>query len=98
MAITTTGFNKWKQWLIDTIKEGRYTINGLAKIIPVYRVDHVGDVITIYLYFDDSIVGTITKYELIDQDNAVFDTQNDNISKTATRGHLVSFKYTISKS
>ncbi|WP_046180396.1 hypothetical protein [Domibacillus tundrae] len=97
MPITTTGHNEMKNWLFAFIKEGRYTIGGVKTTAPIYKSSLTGDVITIQLYLDDSVKGTITKFELMDQKGQVFDDQPDNIIKPETNGLLVTFKYTLKK-
>ncbi|XJZ25939.1 hypothetical protein ACF5W4_11055 [Bacillota bacterium Lsc_1132] len=95
MAITTEGHTKMKDWLQALIKEGRYTIAGVAKTTPIFKVERNGDVITFYLYLDNNISGTVTKFELIDKDGTVFDDQPDNIVKPSLNGLLATFKYTV---
>lgn len=97
MAITTTGHTKLKEFLLNNIKQGRYTMNGVKYLTPLYKTDLTGDVITIYLYLDDSVSGTITRFELLDQDGDVFDDQPDNIVKPNINGLLVAFKYTLKR-
>jgi hypothetical protein len=97
MSITATGHQKLKDWLKSFIKEGRYTVNGVTKTTPIFQVKQEGDVVTFYLYLDDTVSGTITKIQLIDQDGAVFDDQPDNITKSSINGLLVAFKYTLKK-
>ncbi|MCM3567839.1 hypothetical protein [Neobacillus mesonae] len=97
MAISTTGHTKMKKWLKGLIKEGRYVINGSTQTAPIFNVQESGDTITFYLYFNDAISGSITKFQLIDQDGEVFDDQPDSISKSSLNGLLVAFKYTIKR-
>ena len=97
MAITTAGHTKLKNWLMNTIKQGRFTKDGVQYFIPIFKVDLTGDVITIYLYLDDSVSGKITRIELLDQDGVTFDDQPDNITKPTINGLLVSFKYTLKR-
>ncbi|OAH53909.1 hypothetical protein AWH48_11615 [Domibacillus aminovorans] len=97
MPITMLGHTEMKNWLHSFIKEGRYTIAGVKYITPIYKSSITSDVITIYLYLDDSVKGTITKFELMDQKGQVFDDQPDNIAKPETNGLLISFKYTLKK-
>lgn len=84
-----------KDWLQNLIKEGRYTIGGVAKTTPIFKTDRSGDVITFYLYLDDTVSGTVTKLELLDTAGAVFDDQPDTIIKPSLNGLLVAFKYTV---
>ena len=97
MAISTAGHTKMKNWLKGLIKEGRYIINGTTKTTPIFSIKENGDVITFHLYFNDEISGSITKYQLIDQDGFIFDDQPESITKTGINGLLVAFKYTIKR-
>lgn len=97
MAITNQAHEKMKDWLQNTIKEGRAVIGGVTHTLPIYKVTRVGDVITFYLYLDDKYSGTVTKFQLIDRDGTVFDDQPDNISKPSINGLLATFKYTLKR-
>ncbi len=72
-------------------------MNGTTYLTPIYKSDLTGDVITIYLYLDDSVSGKITRFELLDQDGDTFDDQPDSISKPSINGLLIAFKYTLKR-
>ncbi|MFF2887027.1 hypothetical protein [Paenibacillus sp. NPDC057967] len=95
MSITTTGHNKLKDYLQGLIKEGRYYIGSTPTTVPIFKTERSGDVITFYLYLDDTVTGTINKFQLIDQAGAVFDDQPDSVAKPNINGLLVAFKYTL---
>ncbi|MCE4048013.1 hypothetical protein [Bacillus sp. Au-Bac7] len=97
MALTTTAHTKLKNYMKSIVKEGSYTIGGVTKTIPLFKVLQEGDQITFYLYLDDSIAGSITKFQLIDVDGAVFDDQPDSVSKKDFNGVLVAFRYSLKK-
>lgn len=97
MAITSTAHQKLKDWLQGRIAKGTYTIGGVTKDMPIYSLTQSGDVITLQFYLDDTVSGTITKFQVIDTDGAVFDDQPDSITKPALNGLLVTFKYTIKR-
>lgn len=97
MAITTTGHTKMEDWLENTIKEGKAVVGGVTYTVPIFKKERSGDVLTFYLYLDDSYSGTISQLQLIDQDGAVFDDQPDNISKPSVNGFLAAFKYTLKR-
>lgn len=97
MAITTTGHQKMKDWLRGKISHGTYTIGGLTKTMPIHALTQSGDIITVQFYLDNTVSGTITKFQVIDNDGAVFDDQPDNISKPSLNGLLITFKYTLKR-
>lgn len=97
MAITTIGHSKTKNFIKTLVKEGRYTLNGVQYKTPLYKVDLIGDVIKFYLYLDETVVGNITRIELLDKDGDTFDDTPDNISKPEIRGLLIEFQYTLKK-
>ncbi|WP_437831796.1 hypothetical protein ACQRXC_08810 [Niallia taxi] len=97
MAITTSAHTKLKTYFVNQIKEGRYFIGSTSYKIDIFQIKQSGDQITVYLYLNDSIKGSITKYQLIDVDGAVFDDAPDSITKTEIQGVLVAFRYTLTK-
>jgi len=97
MALTTTAHTKTKNFFKNLIKEGRYVVGGVTKNIDIFRIEQDGDQITVYLYLDDSIKGSISKYQLIDTDGDVFDDAPDSVTKSEIQGILVAFRYKLSK-
>ncbi|MFP7470011.1 hypothetical protein SFC55_03300 [Niallia taxi] len=97
MALTTTAHTKVKTFFKNMVKEGRYIIGGVTKTTPIFRVLQEGDQITVYLYLNDSVAGSITKFQLIDVDGDVFDDQPDSVSKKDINGVLVAFRYSLKK-
>ncbi|KGE17559.1 hypothetical protein [Paenibacillus wynnii] len=97
MSLTTTAHGKMKIWLQNMISHGTYTIGNTVTIMPIQTLTLSGDVITLQFYMADSVSGTITKFQVIDKDGAVFDDQPDSITKPAINGLLVTFKYTITR-
>ncbi|MNC81091.1 hypothetical protein D3C75_1341130 [compost metagenome] len=65
--------------------------------MPVQSVTLSGDVITVQFYLADTVSGTITKYQVIDKEGAVWDDQPTSITKPAINGLLITFKYTITR-
>ena len=97
MALTTTAHTKTKNFFKSLVKEGRYVIGGVSYPTPIFQTIQSGDQITFYLYLDDSISGSITKFQLIDVDGDVFDDQPDSVSKKDITGVLVAFRYSLKK-
>lgn len=97
MALTATAHTKVKTFFKNMVKEGRYIIGGVTKTTPIFQTLQEGDQITFYLYLDDSVSGSITKFQLIDMDGEVFDDQPDSVSKKDINGVLVAFRYSLKK-
>lgn len=97
MALTSTAHSKMKDWLKDKIAYGKYTIDGVTKDMQVYSLDLSGDVITLQFFLDSEVSGSITKFQVIDNDGDVFDDQPDSITKPSLNGLLVTFKYTLTR-
>ncbi|NMH83258.1 hypothetical protein [Heyndrickxia coagulans] len=97
MAVTGSGLIKFKNSLINLLREGRYTLDGKVYSIPIYKTSIDGDNINIYLYLDDTVSGHISQSQLIDRDGEVFDTQAENIDKPSINGLLISFTYNLKK-
>lgn len=95
--ITTAAHTKMKNWLLGLLSHGTYTNNGVTSTMPIQSINLVGDVITVQFYLDDSVSGTITKFQVIDKDGGVFDDQPDSIAKPNLNGLLITFKYTLKK-
>jgi hypothetical protein len=97
MAITTTAHQKMKDWLQSKLVKGTYTIGGVVNDMPIHSISQAGDVITVQFYLDDTVNGTITKFQVIDTEGAVWDDQPDNITKPTINGLLITFKYTLQR-
>ena len=95
MAITTTAHTKVKTFFKNLIKEGRYTIGGVTKTIQVFQMLQEGDQLTVYFYLNDSVAGSITKFQVIDVDGEVLDDQPDSMTKKEINGLLVAFRFSI---
>ncbi len=93
--ITTTAHGKLKAYLELLVKEGQYVINGVTKKTPIFKTEKSGDEITFYLYLDDGVSGTITKFQLVDVEGDIFDDEPDNVVKQSTKGLLVVFRYSL---
>lgn len=97
MAIQSAAHDKMKNWLKNLLSHGTYRIGSTTKTMPIHSINLTGDVITIQFYLDDTVSGTITKFQVIDLDGTVFDDQPDSITKPLQNGLLVTFKYTLKR-
>lgn len=97
MAITAGAHQEMKDWLKAKIAYGTYTIGSTVTQMLPDSVELAGDVITVVFTIADNVSGTITKFQIIDKNGAVFDDQPDSITKPATNGLTVTFKYTLKR-
>ncbi|MEI2466667.1 hypothetical protein [Niallia taxi] len=95
MAITGTAHTKVKTYVKNLIKEGSYIIGGVTKTTPVFKMLQEGDQLTVYFYLNDSVAGSITKFQVIDVDGEVLDDQPDSMTKKEINGLLVAFRFSI---
>jgi len=95
--ITQTGLNKVADRIKGLIANGRYTKDGVVGTIALHSTKLEGNILSVYLLFDNAFAGNFTKFELIDIDGAVFADQPDNITKVDTKLLLVTFKFTVTE-
>lgn len=68
-------------------------VNNSYKDIEIQRFEKTSDSIKVYVYLDEDVVGTITKYRLITTAGKVFDERVDSVTKDNSRGLLTLFEY-----
>ena len=64
-------FEKQAIRFLETTSHARYEHNGVEKDIPLLKTLRDGNHVKIYIYFDDSIVGSIKNPRLVDTDGDV---------------------------
>lgn len=95
-TLTSIGTHKIGQHLISSIDHAAYTLDGQPRAISIFRATAVDDKVAIYVYFDDTIVGTVANVQLIDKDGDVIaEAYKLSFKKPATKGLYVAFKYDI---
>lgn len=95
MSVTAQGLADIAGFIQGHIATGRYTMDGVTNDIPVYDTKLEGNVLKIFLLFDNTYEGNITQIQLIDKNGNVFDSEPDNIQKIDSKLLLVTFRYTI---
>jgi len=93
--MTADGINIIYESIKNNILKCQVLVNGSYKDIEIQKYEVTTDSIKIYVYLDEDVVGTITKYRLITTAGKVFDEKNDTISKDGSRGLLTLFEYKI---
>lgn len=93
--MTSEGIRLIHDSIKNNILKCQVLINGSYKDVEIQKTELSGSSIKIYIYLDETFVGTITKYKLLMTNGSVFDERTDNISKDNSRGLLVLFEYNI---
>lgn len=95
--ISPTGISNIANYIKSQLARGTYTIGGVKKDTPIYKTVLTGSTLTVHLYVGNTEAGSITKSELIDIAGMVFADKPDSITKTSTKGVLITYKFTISE-
>lgn len=97
-TLTTIGTHKIAQRLVSSIDHAAYTLDGQPKTVSIFKAAAVDDKATIYVYFDDTISGTIDNVQLVDADgDVVAEAHELSFKKPTTKGLYVAFKYSITE-
>lgn len=94
-TLTNKGLEKIGKRFIDSIDHAAYTLNGEPKTVPPLRSIAEGDSIKVYVYFDDTVVGTVANVQLVDKDGDVVAQSDRTFDKPQSKGLYVAFKYNI---
>lgn len=93
--ITPEGISLLGQLIKDSLLKARTTVNGAQVETDIHKVETTADTVEIYTYLDETVVGTITRHQIIAKDNTVFLDKRDSITKTDERGLLTRFEIKI---
>lgn len=92
-TLTTTGINKQLLLMKNSLSHASYLLNNQPKIIDFFKIEIEGDTIKIYVYLDDTIVGTVKNISLVDKDGDVIAISLREFNKTNIEGLLTVFAY-----
>jgi len=95
-TLTAIGIEKIGRRFVDSVNHATYTLDGQPKIISPFRKMVEGESAKVYIYFDDTVSGTIGNVQLIDTDGDIIaEAVERSFVKTANKGLYVAFKYNI---
>lgn len=92
-TLTSTGLNKQAQRFASSINHAAYNLDGAPQTRPIFRSIVEGDVVKIYIYFDDTIVGSVSDVKLVDNDGDVVALTDRVFTKPQSKGLYAAFKY-----
>lgn len=95
--ITPDGVSTLYQSVVDNVASATALVNGVDKPIAIQKFEMTSTSIKVYIYLDETIVGTITRYRLIQFNGKIFLEKLDNVTKDNTRGLLTLFEIDITE-
>ena len=75
--------------------QGAYIKDGQQVTVPIFRKEHSGNTVKVYLYLTDEDIGTFSDFQILDEEGNVILTKPDSITKDASQGLLVAFEVSI---
>lgn len=94
-TLTDVGIYKIGKRFADSIDHAAYTLNGVPKTVAPFRKIVDGDTVNIYIYFDDTVKGTVADAQLIDVDGDIVAAADWAFEKPTSKGLYIAFKYQI---
>lgn len=94
-TLTGVGIHKIGQRFADSIDHAAYTLNGIPKTVAPFRKIVEGETVSIYVYFDDTVKGTVADAQLIDIDGDIVAAADWAFEKPTSKGLYIAFKYQI---
>ena len=93
--ITQDGIKTLSRLIKDIILGSRAVVDGKYVESDIHKIETTENSVKIYTYLDETVVGRITRHEIITKDGYVFLEKADNVTKTDERGLLTMFEITI---
>ncbi len=95
-TLTEVGIEKIGRRFVNSVDHAAYTLDGQPKTVSPFRKIVEGTSAKVYVYFDDTVSGTVENVQLIDTDGDVIaEATGRSFSKTTSKGLYVAFKYNI---
>lgn len=89
--------NKINNYIASNLSKAVIKLDNIDTDINIHSTNIVNNVLTVYIFLNDSIQGHITYVKLIDLEGNIFAEKADNILKDVSDGILASFKFTLSE-
>lgn len=94
-TLTAVGIEKIGRRFADSIHHAAYTLNGEPKTVEPFRRLVEADAVKIYVYFDDTVTGTVGDVQLVDTDGDIVAASDRVFEKPQSKGLYIAFKYKI---
>lgn len=93
--ITQDGIKTLSRLIKDNILGSRAVVDGKYVESDIQKIEITKNSVKIYTYLGETVVGRITRHEIITKDGYVFLEKADSVTKTDERGLLTMFEITI---
>jgi hypothetical protein len=93
--ITEKGFEFLHRTIKSNIDKPQALIGSNWEDGIIQKMKVTDNSVQIYCYFDETVVGNITRYRILGKDGNVFLEKSDSITKTNEKGLLVLFEIQI---
>ena len=94
--MTPSALNKIIKFIKREVIYGKYIAGGKTYQVPLHNVEiEANNKLAIYLLADHKTAGTVTRAQLYDIDQDIWDDKILNIVKTDIQGVLIKFAYEI---
>lgn len=94
-TLTDVALGKIATRFVGSISHAHCIVNGEEHDLPIWRSYVEGNVIRVYIYFDDAYAGEISLAELLDVDGDVVCRKGEKVEKPADKGFYIAFKYRL---
>jgi len=94
-VISQYGMTQIANRVSTLLAQGAYIKDGQKVTVPVFRKEHSGNTIKVYLYLTDEDVGTFSEFQILDEEGNVILSKPDSIIKDASKGLLIAFEVRI---
>lgn len=92
-TLTVRGIEKNVERFADSLKNANYEIEGTKYDLDFLKVNRSMDSVSIYLYFDDGVEGTVSNIKIVDTDDEVIIEIPDSFTKEGHMGFYILFRY-----
>ena len=92
-TVTTLGLTKVMQRFVAALSHISYTLNGVTMTTAEFNTVVEDDLLRVYLYFDDTVVGAVSDVALVDTDADVVAVLEQEFIKPQDKGLYIVFKY-----
>lgn len=96
-TLTPIGLEKIGRRFADSVDHAAYTLNGEPKTVAPFRKIVEAGSAKVYVYFDDTVSGTVGDVQLVDTDGDVIAKADHTFEKPPSKGLYVAFKYNITE-
>lgn len=95
-TLTPQGVEKIGRRFVESVNHAAFTLNGQPRTVSPFRKIASGSDARVYVYFDDTVSGTVANIQLVDEDGDVVAEAHDrSFEKPQSKGLYIAFKYNI---